>query len=47
MPIDDFETRYVLGVDAMDDTHREFVHLANLLGSGDLQAIIEQAAVKA
>lgn len=31
MPIEDFETRYLLGVGAMDDTHREFVELVNRL----------------
>jgi hemerythrin len=36
MPIiEDFDARYLLGVDAMDVTHREFVGLVNRLAASD------------
>ncbi len=33
--IDNFESRYVLGIDSMDITHREFVDLVNRLSAAD------------
>lgn len=38
--IDDFELRYRLGVEEMDETHRQFVDLVNRLGKADKQAFI-------
>jgi hemerythrin len=38
--IEDFEQRYILGVTAMDETHREFVELVNRLGEADKKAFI-------
>lgn len=42
MLIDDFEERYRLGVDEMDETHREFVALINRLDTADKASFIEQ-----
>ncbi len=38
--IESFEERYLLGVSAMDETHREFVELVNRLGSAEKAAFI-------
>ena len=39
--IADFERRFVLGVAAMDATHREFVELVNRLGTCDRDRFVE------
>jgi hemerythrin-like metal-binding protein len=39
--IEQFDQRYLLGLEAMDDTHREFVDLVNRLGKADKSEFIE------
>lgn len=39
--IDDFESRYLLGIADMDRTHQEFVELVNRLGSADKPEFIQ------
>ncbi len=38
--IENFEQRYLLGLEAMDDTHREFVELVNSLDGADKASFI-------